>query len=69
MYLKARYFTIIFLFLKSLGMIETVSASWTTGTTNKVSDGRLQLWLSPFVKAGDVYYIDDIRLEKASLLI
>jgi Carbohydrate binding domain/Bacterial Ig-like domain (group 2)/Dockerin type I domain len=36
----------------------------TTGFTGEVNDGRLQFWLSPFVRAGDIYYLDEIRLEK-----
>ena len=40
----------------------------TTNFTSTVNDGRLMFWLAPFVNAGDVYYIDDIRLEKANEL-
>jgi len=36
------------------------------GFTGTVNDGRLRFWLAPFVTPGDIYYIDDIRLEKAS---
>ncbi|NJD51399.1 MAG: hypothetical protein FIB07_00855 [Candidatus Methanoperedens sp.] len=32
--------------------------------TNTVYDGRLIFWLAPFVESGDIYYIDDVRLEK-----
>ena len=49
-----------------------LSTGWQTFTTEftssgfsgMVNDGRLQFWLAPFVEAGDIYYIDDIRLEK-----
>ncbi len=36
----------------------------TSGFTSNVTNGRLQFWLVPFAKAGDIYYIDDVRLEK-----
>ena len=36
----------------------------TTGFTGTVTDGRLQFYLVPFAKAGDIYYIDEVRLEK-----
>lgn len=36
----------------------------TTGFTGVVTDGRLMFWLAPFAKAGDKYYIDNVRLEK-----
>ena len=50
-----------------------LSTGWQTFTTEftsrgfsgTVNDGRLQFWLAPFAEAGDIYYIDDIRLEKA----
>ena len=32
--------------------------------TTTVNDGRLMFYLAPFVEAGDIYYIDDVRLEK-----
>ncbi|VVB54878.1 Laccase [uncultured archaeon] len=38
----------------------------TTGFVSNVTDGRLQFWLVPFAKAGDTYYIDNVRLEKVS---
>ena len=38
----------------------------TTGFTGNVTDARLQFYLIPFATAGDVYYIDDVRLEKVS---
>ena len=38
----------------------------TKGFTTSVSDGRLMFWLAPFVVAGDIYYFDNIRLEKIS---
>ena len=38
----------------------------TSGFASNVTDGRLQFWLVPFAKAGDTYYIDDVRLEKVS---
>lgn len=49
-----------------------LNASWqefsteftTTGFTGAVNDGRLMFFLAPYVKAGDKYYIDNVRLEK-----
>ena len=38
----------------------------TTGFASNVTDGRLQFYLVPFAKAGDIYYIDNVRLEKVS---
>lgn len=38
-----------------------------SGFTKTVSDGRLMFWASPYAKAGDVYYIDDVRLEKLGI--
>ena len=38
----------------------------TSGFASNVTDGRLQFWLIPFAKAGDIYYIDNVRLEKVS---
>ncbi|MFZ3382389.1 MAG: carbohydrate binding domain-containing protein [Candidatus Methanoperedens sp.] len=38
----------------------------TKGFTRNVSDGRFQFWLSPFASAGDIYYLDNIILEKVS---
>ncbi|MBZ0175724.1 MAG: carbohydrate binding domain-containing protein, partial [Candidatus Methanoperedens sp.] len=38
----------------------------TSGFASNVTDGRLQFWLVPFAKAGDTYYIDNVRLEKVS---
>ncbi|MFZ3383234.1 MAG: carbohydrate binding domain-containing protein [Candidatus Methanoperedens sp.] len=40
----------------------------TTGFSRKVNDARLMFWLSGFAAAGDSYYIDDIRLEKVSVI-
>lgn len=36
----------------------------TSGFASTVNDGRLRFWLAPFAKAGDVYWIDDVRLQK-----
>ncbi|CAG1001988.1 MAG: cell surface protein [Candidatus Methanoperedens nitroreducens] len=36
----------------------------TIGFTGAVNDGRLMFFLAPYVKAGDKYYIDNVRLEK-----
>ena len=36
----------------------------TTGFAGSLTNTRLQFWLAPFAQAGDIYYIDDIRLEK-----
>ncbi|CAG1004976.1 hypothetical protein METP3_03668 [Methanosarcinales archaeon] len=49
-----------------------LSASWqefsteftTTGFTGSINNGRLMFYLAPFAKAGDKYYIDNVRLEK-----
>ena len=40
----------------------------TTGFSSNVTDGRLQFYLIPFAKAGDIYNIDDVRLEKVGPL-
>ena len=58
------------------GLNETfdLGTSWQTFTTefistnitNKVNDARLIFWLANFAAAGDTYYIDDVRLEKAN---
>ena len=37
-----------------------------SGFSNTVNDGRLKFWLAPFAAAGEIYYIDDVRLEKVS---
>jgi hypothetical protein len=43
---------------------QTFSTEFTTqGFTEAVNDGRLMFWLAPFAGAGDLYYIDDVRLE------
>ncbi len=39
----------------------------TIGFSSKVSNARLMFWFVPFGKAGDKYYIDNVRLEKASI--
>ena len=36
----------------------------TNGFSSEVNDGRLQFWFVPFAAAGDIYYIDDVRLEE-----
>jgi regulation of enolase protein 1 (concanavalin A-like superfamily) len=36
----------------------------TTGFSGTVTDGRLRFWFASFAAAGDVYHIDDVRLEK-----
>ena len=36
----------------------------TSGFTGNVTDGRLQFYLLPFAKAGDIYNIDNVILEK-----
>ena len=36
----------------------------TAGLTSAVNDGRLMFWFSPFATSGDIYHIDDVRLEK-----
>ncbi|MDD5688550.1 MAG: FG-GAP-like repeat-containing protein [Elusimicrobia bacterium] len=41
----------------------------TTGFTSKVSDGRLQFWFASFAASGDVYYIDDVRLETVPITV
>ena len=38
----------------------------TKGFTRNVSDGRFQFWISSFASAGDIYYLDNIHLEKVS---
>ena len=49
-----------------------LGTSWQTFTTefispgSPVNDGRFVFWLAPFATAGDIYYIDDVRLEKIS---
>ena len=48
-----------------------LSASWqefsteftTAGFTGSINNGRLMFYLVPFAKAGDKYYIDNVRLE------
>lgn len=59
------------------GLVQTfnLSTKWqtfttkfnTTGFTGTVNDSRFQFWLSPFGAAGDIYYFDDIRLEKVDI--
>lgn len=49
-----------------------LSAGWqtftkeftTAGFSGTVNDGRLMFWLASFAQAGDVYYIDNVILEK-----
>jgi hypothetical protein len=49
-----------------------VSTSWqsfstvftTTGFGSPVSNARLRFWLSPYATAGDMYFIDNVVLEK-----
>ena len=36
----------------------------TADLADTVNDGRLMFWFSPFAKAGDSYYIDNVRLVK-----
>ena len=36
----------------------------TSGFTGTVNDGRLMFQLGPFAAVGDIYYIDNVRLEK-----
>ncbi|MEK9136516.1 MAG: carbohydrate binding domain-containing protein, partial [Bacteroidota bacterium] len=36
----------------------------TTGFVGPVSDARLRFWLAPFAAAGDMYFIDNVVLEK-----
>ena len=36
----------------------------TTGFSGRVNDGRLMFFFAGFAAAGDIYYIDDVRLEK-----
>lgn len=38
----------------------------TSGFNQPVSDARLRFWMAPYDAAGDVYWIDQIRLEKAA---
>jgi len=39
----------------------------TAGFKSTVNDGRLMFWLAPFAAAGDLYYIDNVRLAKVSI--
>ena len=58
----------------SLSYTADLGTSWqhfttefnTTGFTDidMVDDGRLIFWLAPFAAPGDLYYIDNVRLEK-----
>lgn len=58
----------------SYGLSQTfsVGTGWQTFTTefttrnfaSTTNDGRFQFWLAPFVTTGDIYYIDNVRLEK-----
>ncbi len=46
----------------------TYSVEFTTeGFNNPVKDGRLRFWMAPYDAAGDVYWIDNVQLEKASV--
>ncbi|HEX7628492.1 MAG TPA: carbohydrate binding domain-containing protein, partial [Candidatus Methanoperedens sp.] len=38
----------------------------TSGFLNIVDDGRLKFWLAPFAATGEIYYIDNVRLEKVT---
>ena len=40
------------------------SVEFNTTIKSNVTDGCLQFYLYPFAKVGDIYYIDDVRLEK-----
>ena len=55
-------------FTANLGMSwQTFSTEFTSsGFSGTVNDGRLQFWLAPYAAAGDIYYIDDVQLEKVS---
>ncbi|MFZ3169883.1 MAG: immunoglobulin domain-containing protein [Candidatus Methanoperedens sp.] len=39
----------------------------TTGFSGTVNDGRLMFYFVGFATAGDIYYIDDVRLEKVAI--
>jgi hypothetical protein len=39
----------------------------TTGFSGTVNDERLRFWFASFAAAGDIYYIDDVRLEKVDI--
>jgi len=44
---------------------QTFTTEFTTkGFTGTVNDGRLLFWFASFAAAGDIYYIDNVRLEK-----
>ncbi|MEK9137952.1 MAG: immunoglobulin domain-containing protein, partial [Bacteroidota bacterium] len=44
---------------------QTFSTQFTTsGFSGTVSNGRLRFWFAPYATAGDVYYIDNVVLEK-----
>ncbi|MBP1655389.1 MAG: Por secretion system C-terminal sorting protein, partial [Bacteroidetes bacterium] len=36
----------------------------TTGFSGTVMDGMVRFWFAPFATAGDVYYLDDVHLER-----
>jgi hypothetical protein len=38
----------------------------TSGFTNNVTDGRLQFYFPTLASAGDIYYLDDFKLEKVT---
>ncbi|VVB51197.1 Carbohydrate binding domain protein [uncultured archaeon] len=41
------------------------SVAFTTkGFSRTVSDGRIRFWLAPYAKAGDIYYIDGVKISK-----
>ena len=42
------------------------SVEFNTTITSSVTDACLQFYLYPYAKVGDIYYIDDVRLEKVS---
>lgn len=47
----------------STGWQTYITEFTTSGFTGTVKDGRLYFWLAPFAAAGDVYFIDEVRLE------
>ncbi|MCL7413796.1 MAG: carbohydrate binding domain-containing protein [ANME-2 cluster archaeon] len=47
---------------------QTFTTEFTTsGFTNTVDDGRLRFWFAPFAASKDIYYFDNIRLEKIDI--
>ena len=57
------------------GTVVNLTTGWRTysvefmteGFNNPVTDGRLRFWMAPYDAAGDVYWIDNVQLEKASV--